>query len=56
LEVDSSAITDEMIQKYYQMFPEKFVQNPQRQFAYVKFPLTPSSQDSAEALAELRIY
>jgi len=53
MNVDSTELSDEMTRKYYRMFPEKFVQRPQRQFAYVKFSLTPSEQDSTEVRKEV---
>lgn len=51
-DVDSTDITEEMIQKYYRMFPRAFIQYPQAQFAYVKFKTEPSAQDSAEIRLE----
>ncbi|MBT7790264.1 MAG: hypothetical protein HN757_15425 [Calditrichaeota bacterium] len=51
-EVDSSEITDEMMQKYYRMFPGSFKQYPQSQFSYVKFRVQSSAQDSADIRLE----
>ncbi len=51
-EVDSSDITEEMMQKYYRMFPGSFKQYPQAQFAYVRFKVQPSAQDTADIRLE----
>ncbi len=52
IEVDSSEIAEEKMREYYRMFPGQFKQYPQRQFAYVKFDLKPSAQDSADVLRD----
>jgi parvulin-like peptidyl-prolyl isomerase len=45
---DSSEITDDMLRRYYQLFPDRFKQYAQRRFAYTKFKLEPSAEDSSE--------
>ncbi len=52
VDFDTNQITDPMIQRYYQLFPERYKQYGQRRFAYVKFKLQPSGQDSLEAERE----
>lgn len=47
-DVDSTKITEEMMLRYYRMFPGRFKQYPQSRFVYVKFPVQPSAQDSDE--------
>jgi peptidyl-prolyl cis-trans isomerase D len=48
VDVDSNSITQAMLERYYNLFPERYKQYPQRQFAYVKFKLEPSPEDSAD--------
>jgi len=48
VDFDSSEITEQMMRRYYRLFPGKFKQYPQSQFAYVKFKVEPSVQDTAD--------
>ncbi|MFH0765527.1 MAG: peptidylprolyl isomerase [Calditrichota bacterium] len=52
IRVDSSEITPEMKRRYYRLFPDRFKEYGQRQFAYIKFKLQPSTQDSTDILHE----
>lgn len=47
-DVDSNSISDEMLRRYYNLFPDRFKQYAQRRFAYVKFKIEPSGEDSTE--------
>lgn len=48
VDFDSSSISDEMLRKYYNLFPDRFKQFAQRRFAYTKFKVEPSAADSAD--------
>ncbi len=48
VDFDSSSLTDDMLRKYYSLFPDRFKQYAQRRFAYTKFKVEPSSTDSAD--------
>lgn len=50
MDVDSNSITDDMMRKYYNLFPDRYKQYGQRKFVYVKFKLDPSADDSADVL------
>lgn len=54
VQVDSAQITDEMMLRYYRMYPERFKDYPQRKFAYVKFDLKATKQDSLDTFNEAR--
>lgn len=51
MEVDSSLISEEMIQKYYRIYADRYKSPAQRRFAYVKFKVEPTREDS-EAVRE----
>ncbi|MBM3329668.1 MAG: hypothetical protein FJY67_09405 [Calditrichaeota bacterium] len=53
VEFDSSSATDEMLQRYYRLFPDRYKQYAQRRFAFVKFKVEPSGQDSIEVENEI---
>ena len=52
MRVDSSAATDEMMRRYYQLFKDRFQTFPQRAFAYIKIKLVPSALDSSDVRKE----
>lgn len=55
IEVDSSDINLEMMKRYYRLFGDRFKKYPQCRFAYVKFKLQTSGQDSADVRHEASI-
>jgi len=50
VDVDSTSITEDQLRRYYTLFPDRYKQYPQRRFAYVKFKLEPSAEDSSDVL------
>lgn len=48
VDFDSTQVTDDMLRRYYSLFPDRFKQFGQRRFAYVKFKVEPSAEDSAD--------
>ncbi|MBM3327536.1 MAG: hypothetical protein FJY65_11290 [Calditrichaeota bacterium] len=52
VDFDTTQIDNATLQRYYQLFPDRYKQYGQRRFAYVKFKLQPSGQDSLETERE----
>ncbi len=50
--IDSASITRDMLRRYYQLFSSRFKRYAQRRFAYVKFDLTPTAEDSLDIRRE----
>jgi len=53
-DVDSAEVTEEMLRRYYKLFSGKYRKYPQCRFAYVKFKLTPSPEDTLDILQEAK--
>ncbi len=53
---DEVTVTDEEIQQYYNANPQRFMNPPQRNLKYVRFPFEPSEADEQDVIREIEEY
>jgi len=50
VDVDSTSVTEDQLRRYYNLFPDRYKQFPQRRFAYVKFKIEATGEDSIDVV------